>query len=69
MSITELRVDLEQDRVTASMQFFPDDWERAMNALVTEKDVRYHAMSELKRTHFMPMSWHEHLIFNAVGRM
>jgi hypothetical protein len=42
VSITELRVDLEQDRVTASMQFFPDDWERAMNALVTEKDVRYH---------------------------
>ena len=49
VSITELRVELEQDRVTASMQFFPDDWERAMNALVTEKDVRYHAMSELQK--------------------
>jgi len=49
VSITELRVDLDQDRITASMQFFPDDWERAMNALLREKDMRYHAMSDLQK--------------------
>lgn len=49
VSITELRVDLEQDRVTGSMQFFPDDWERAMNALVMDEKLRYHAMSGLQK--------------------
>ena len=49
VSITELRVDLEQDRITGSMQFFPDDWERAMNALVMDENMRYHAMSELQK--------------------
>jgi len=49
VSTTELRVDAQQGRLTGVMQVFPDDWERAMNALLQREDKRYQKLSELQK--------------------
>lgn len=41
VSVTDLYVDVEEGRLEGVVKTFPDDWERAMNALLAEKVVRY----------------------------
>lgn len=45
VSTTELRVDAENARLTGVMQVFPDDWERAMNAILEASGERYIRLS------------------------
>lgn len=45
VSTTELRVDDSNERLTAVMQVFPDDWERAMNAILAKQQQRYLQLS------------------------
>lgn len=49
VSTTELRVDTENKRLTAVTQVFPDDWERAMNALLQPVGKRYIELSEVQK--------------------
>ena len=41
VSVTDIYVDTEKGMLTGTVKTFPDDWERAMNALLKEKVVRY----------------------------
>ncbi|MCH1533523.1 MAG: hypothetical protein L7S65_01050 [Schleiferiaceae bacterium] len=44
VSVTDLNVDVNKGVVTGVVKTFPDDWERAMNALLQEKVQRYIAL-------------------------
>lgn len=49
VSTTELRVDEQNERLTAVMQVFPDDWERAMNAILAKDQQRYIQLTEAQK--------------------
>jgi len=49
VSVTDLHVDVEKGAVTGVIKTFPDDWERAMNALLEEKVMRYVQLEEEER--------------------
>jgi len=41
VSVTDFHVDEDKGKITGVVKAFPDDWERAMNALLQEKVMRY----------------------------
>jgi hypothetical protein len=49
VSTTVLNVDTDKGLMTGVAQFFPDDWERIMNAYVAEKVVRFSQLSTDQR--------------------
>jgi hypothetical protein len=49
VSVTDFNVDVEKGAVTGVIKTFPDDWERAMNALLEEKVMRYVQLEEQER--------------------
>lgn len=41
VSVTDIYVDAEKGQINGVVKCFPDDWERAMNALLSNKVQRY----------------------------
>tara|TARA_B100000900_G_C20590898_1_gene721540 strand:- start:513 stop:1022 length:510 start_codon:yes stop_codon:yes gene_type:complete len=41
VSVTDIYVDAEKQQINGVVKCFPDDWERAMNALLSNKVQRY----------------------------
>ena len=63
VSVTDINVDREKELITGVVKAFPDDWERAMNALLREKVRRYIQLdsSEIEAMHAQYLAEHVNL--------
>jgi hypothetical protein len=63
VSVTDINVDLEKELITGVVKTFPDDWERAMNALLREKVRRYIQLdsTEIEAMHAQYLAEHMNL--------
>ncbi|MEY2963333.1 MAG: hypothetical protein RL754_594 [Bacteroidota bacterium] len=67
VSVTDVYVDADKGMITGVVKTFPDDWERAMNALLQEKVMRYVELDSIDqfRLHADYLESHLQLTFNG----
>jgi len=67
VSVTDFHVDLEKGKITGVVKAFPDDWERAMNALLQEKVKRYVQLDSKDRAYLHGIYLEQHIKLNLDG--
>ena len=67
VSVTDFHVDIEKGKITGVVKTFPDDWERAMNALLQEKVMRYVQLDSNQRAALHGQYLEQHIQLNLNG--
>lgn len=67
VTVTDFHVDIEKRKITGLVKAFPDDWERAMNALLQEKVMRYVQLDSNQRAALHAQYLEQHIQLNLNG--
>ena len=68
VSVTDIYVDVNKGQVNGVVKCFPDDWERAMNALLKEKVQRYVQLDSAAQDSLHGFYMDRHLKVRVAGK-
>lgn len=67
VTVTDFHIDIEKRKITGLVKTFPDDWERAMNALLREKVIRYVQLDSNQRAALHAQYLEQHIQLDLNG--